>query len=88
MKAQTIAVTLFSIFVAASAAPASGTKTVELSGSQLNSALQKHGKAASFDVNQVINCTVSYTLALSTGGPPYTIDLASLDLSNCTYSGA
>ncbi|KAJ5935785.1 hypothetical protein N7466_005332 [Penicillium verhagenii] len=87
MKAQTIIASLFSACVAASVVPLNGgTKTVELSGSQLQSALAKYGKDASFDVNQVINCTVSYTLALSTGGPPYTIDLASLDLTNCTYT--
>lgn len=66
MKAQTVIATLFSVCVAASAVPASsGYKTVELSGSQLVSALAKANKGASFDVNQVINCTVSYTLALS-----------------------
>lgn len=66
MKAQIIA-TLFSAVAVATAVPApvSGVKTVEVSGSQLNSALLKHGQTAAFDVNQVINCTVSYTLALS-----------------------
>ncbi|KAJ5631827.1 uncharacterized protein N7484_011927 [Penicillium longicatenatum] len=87
MKAQTVIATLFSVCVAASAVPASsGYKTVELSGSQLKSALAKYNKGGSLDVNQVINCTVSYTLALSSGGPPYTIDLSSLDLTNCTYT--
>ncbi|KAJ5810643.1 uncharacterized protein N7503_002861 [Penicillium pulvis] len=87
MKAQTVIATLFAVCVAASAVPASsGYKTVELSGSQLQSALSKFNKGANFDVNQVINCTVSYTLALSASGPPYTIELASLDLSNCTYT--
>lgn len=66
MKAQTVVATLISVCVAASAVPASsGYKTVELSGSQLQSALAKSNKGASFDVDQVINCTVSYTLALS-----------------------
>ncbi|KAJ5109435.1 hypothetical protein N7456_006110 [Penicillium angulare] len=85
MKA--VVATLFSLVLATSAVPWGGSKSVELSGSQLNSALASHGKAATFDVNQVINCSVSYTLALSTGGPPYSIDLATLDLSNCTYTG-
>ncbi|KAJ6084575.1 hypothetical protein N7486_011375 [Penicillium sp. IBT 16267x] len=87
MKAQTVIATLFSVCVAASAVPANnGYKTVQLSGSQLKSAFAKFGKDASLDVNQVINCSVSYTLALSAGGPPYTIELSSLDLSNCTYA--
>lgn len=63
MKA--VVATFVSLFLATSAVPWSGAKTVQLSGSQLNSALVKNGKEASFDVNQVINCTVSYTLALS-----------------------
>ncbi|KAJ5632095.1 hypothetical protein N7490_008434 [Penicillium lividum] len=82
MKATVIA-TLLSVLAAASAVPSSGYKTVALNGNQLKSALAKD---ASFDVNQFINCTVAYTLTLSTAGPPYTIDLASLDLSNCTYA--
>ncbi|KAJ5699024.1 hypothetical protein N7462_001029 [Penicillium macrosclerotiorum] len=88
MKVQSI---LFSLFVAASAAPsATASKSLEFSGSQLKgviNVLNSYGKGNIPAADQIINCTVTYTLSLSTG-PPYTIDLATLDLSGCTYSSA
>lgn len=102
--------TLFTLLVAASAAPfrESSNQVAKFSGSQLQSLLNVlaiHNVHGALDVDQNISCTVAYTLSLSichparhfgiillinftgTTGPPYTIDLASLDLSNCTYTG-
>ncbi|KAJ5151092.1 uncharacterized protein N7482_010344 [Penicillium canariense] len=88
MKFQTALGALLALAVAASAAPVSSvSKTVELSGNQLKGVLSALGKGDLLAANQVITCSVAYTLALSTTGPPYTIDLTTLDLSNCTYSG-
>ncbi|CAI7620681.1 unnamed protein product [Penicillium pancosmium] len=84
--------TLFTLLVAASAAPfrESSNQVAKFSGSQLQSLLSVlavHNVHGALDVDQNISCTVAYSLSLSTTGPPYTIDLASLDLSNCTYTG-
>ncbi|KAJ5988171.1 hypothetical protein N7481_003381 [Penicillium waksmanii] len=83
--------TLFTLLVAASAAPFRESHQVaKFSGSQLQSLLSVlavHNVHGALDVDQNISCTVAYSLSLSTTGPPYTIDLASLDLSNCTYTG-
>ncbi|KAJ5232891.1 hypothetical protein N7468_005847 [Penicillium chermesinum] len=72
------------------AAPSSG---LELSGNKLKSlvdVLRANGGNINFDVDQSdqnISCVVSYTLTLGGTAPPYTIDLATFDLSNCTYTG-
>lgn len=69
MKLQTVVGTLFSLFVAASAAPtASNSNTLRLSGAQLNSlidVLQVNGVGNTLIVDPSINCTVAYTLSLS-----------------------
>ncbi|KAJ5299269.1 hypothetical protein N7476_010826 [Penicillium atrosanguineum] len=87
MKFQLILGAL-ALAITTSAAPTATTvDSVKLSNVQVKNlfdVLKVHSKLAA---DQSINCTVAYTLALTTAGPPYTIDLTSLDLSNCTYSG-
>ncbi|KAJ5102814.1 hypothetical protein N7532_003343 [Penicillium argentinense] len=89
MKVQAFGA-LFSLLAAASAAPVTSVSNqLSLSSKQLQSLLSvlaAHDVASTQQVEQSISCAVAYTLALS-DGPPYSIELSTLDLSNCTYTG-
>ncbi|KAJ5183076.1 hypothetical protein N7492_000692 [Penicillium capsulatum] len=89
MKVQVLGA-IASLAIAAAAAPASQQSTsMEVKTVQLHSlldALKSHGMNIDQDIEQLITCNISYSLALSVTGPPYTIALASLDLTNCAYT--
>ncbi|KAF3384320.1 hypothetical protein F1880_001854 [Penicillium rolfsii] len=91
MKAQTVLGALVSFLVAANATSSDvDMKSLKLSGAELQNLadmVERHGLAGRLAADQSINCTVAYTLALSTTGPPYTLSLTSLDLSGCVYTG-
>ncbi|KAJ5894895.1 hypothetical protein N7495_006586 [Penicillium taxi] len=87
MQLQRILAALVSLSIAVSAAP---SRLVAPNGAQVQSVtaiLKGQGNADTLAADQSISCTVAYTLSLSAGAP-YTIDLASLDLQNCTYTAA
>ncbi|KAJ5198458.1 uncharacterized protein N7498_007575 [Penicillium cinerascens] len=74
--------------ITTSAAPTAGAvDSIKLSQVQVKNLLDVLKVQGTLSADQTISCSVAYSLALSTTGPPYTIDLTTLDLSNCTYSG-
>ncbi|KAJ5438259.1 uncharacterized protein N7458_009257 [Penicillium daleae] len=88
MKFQATFGTLVTLAVAALAVPVENvSERVVLSGDQLKSIInvfKNSGKPDILAPDQTISCSVAYTLALSSGPPPYTLSLTSLDLSACT----
>ncbi|OQD73617.1 hypothetical protein PENDEC_c014G01492 [Penicillium decumbens] len=84
MKFQVILAALASLAIAApTVSPVETVKLDKVQVKNLHDVLKTQDK---LQVDQTISCSISYTLDLS-AGPPYTIALGSLDLTNCTYTG-
>ncbi|KAJ5667881.1 uncharacterized protein N7477_006451 [Penicillium maclennaniae] len=87
MQFQVILGTLALAMMTSAVPTAPAVESVKLSQVQVKNLLDVLKTQSTLAADQAISCTVAYTLALSAAGPPYTIDLTTFDLSNCTYSG-
>ncbi|EPS29200.1 hypothetical protein POX_f08246 [Penicillium oxalicum] len=89
MKSEIFFGTLASLAVASAASPLiTRSERITLKGDQLNGmrdVLRANGMADVLAANQNIQCTITYSLALSTEAP-WTITLATLNLENCQFT--